>query len=64
MRHALERVANGESKRQVAKGSGIPRSTLTELYNDEERRQMYLEGEHEDERIDVAIDTLRPVTDG
>lgn len=64
VRHALERVANGESKRQVAEGSGIPRSTLTELYNDEKRRQMYLEGEHEDERVDVAIDTLRPLNNG
>lgn len=60
-RHALERVANGESKRQVAKDSGIPRSTLTNLYNKEERRQMYLQGDHEDERITSAIDEFGPL---
>lgn len=61
VRHALERVENGESKRQVAKDSGIPRSTLTHLYNDEERRAMYLAGEHPDERIEAAVGEFGPL---
>lgn len=62
-RHALERVAGGESKRQVASDSGIPRSTLTDLCGDEERKAMYLEGTVEDDRVDVAIDEIRPLSD-
>lgn len=61
VRHALERVASGESKRQVAEDSGIPRSTLTGLYNDEERRKMYLDGEHDDDRVTAAIDDFGPL---
>ncbi|MDQ2051716.1 recombinase family protein [Natronolimnohabitans sp. A-GB9] len=61
VRHALERIASGESKRQVAEDSGTPRSTLTHLYNDEERRQMYLEGDHEDDRTDSAIVEFGPL---
>jgi len=60
-RHALERIANGESKRQVAEDSGIPRSTLTDLY--ENSQNLYLHGEADDERKDTALDELRPLPD-
>lgn len=63
VRHALERVASGESKRQVAANSGIPRSTLTDLYNNENRRQMYLYGEYDDDRVEAAIDDFGPLPD-
>lgn len=61
VRHALERVASSESKRQVAADSGIPRSTLTNIYNNKDRRQMYLRGKHDDDRIKTAIDGFGPL---
>lgn len=63
VRHALERIASGESKRQVAEDSGIPRSTLTDLYNNEKRRQMYLKGEYSDDRVATAIEEFGPLPD-
>lgn len=62
-RHAIERVVAGESKRQVAKDSGIPRSTLSDLCSDEERKAMYLEGTAGDNRVETALDELRPLPD-
>jgi len=61
-RAALERIAGGESKHQVARETGIPRSTLVRFYEDEQRRRMYLRGEEvEDDRLDAALDELRPL---
>ena len=61
-RAALERIARGESKHRVARDTDIPRSTLVRLYDDEERRRMYLTGEEpEDDRLDAAVDELRPL---
>lgn len=63
VRYALERVATGDSKRQVAQDSGIPRSTLTDLYNTKERRKMYLEAKYEDDRVEAAINEFGPLPD-
>jgi hypothetical protein len=61
-RGALERIAQGESKHRVARDTGIPRSTLVRFYEDEQRRRMYLAGEGvEDDRLDAALDELRPL---
>ena len=61
-RAALERIAQGESKHQVARDTSIPRSTLVRFYEDKQRRRMYLVGEGiKDERIDAALDELRPL---
>ena len=61
-RAALERIARGESKHQVARDTGIPRSTLVRFYEDEDSRRMYLTGEGiEDERLDAALEELRPL---
>ena len=61
-RAALACIARGESKHQVARDTGIPRSTLVRLYDDKERRDMYLTGEEPaDERLDAALDELRPL---
>ena len=63
-RAALERIAQGESKHQVARDTGIPRSTLVRFYEDEQRRRMYLAGEGiEDDRLDAALEELRPLSD-
>lgn len=60
-REALSRVARGESKSKVAEESGIAHSTLTRLYS--ERCDLYLAGAAEDERIDAAMDEIRPLQD-
>ena len=52
-RTALARVARGESKRSVAEDTGIPESTLRSLYND--RRELYLRSEADDERVEEAL---------
>jgi DNA invertase Pin-like site-specific DNA recombinase len=63
-RAALERIARGESKHQVARDTGIPRSTLVRFYENEQRRRMYLAGEGvEDDRLDAALEELRPLSD-
>jgi DNA invertase Pin-like site-specific DNA recombinase len=59
VRHALERISGGESKRQVAADSGIPRSTLTDLYDNQ--RDLYMDGETDDDRKDAALDEIRPL---
>lgn len=63
MRDALARIAHGESRVKVSEDTGIPQSTLTRLYD--ERRDLYLAGEGEgyDERVDAAVDELRPLDD-
>jgi DNA invertase Pin-like site-specific DNA recombinase len=59
VRHALERIERGDSKRQVAKESGIPRSTLTNLYDNQ--RAFYVDGETDDDRKDAALNDVRPL---
>ncbi|WP_363463593.1 recombinase family protein [Halogeometricum borinquense] len=62
-REALARIAQGESRTKVAEDTGIPQSTLTRLYDD--RRDLYLAGEGEgyDDRVDAAVEELRPLDD-
>jgi DNA invertase Pin-like site-specific DNA recombinase len=62
-REALARLARGESKHDVAESTGIPRSTLVRLYEDDQRRKMYLDGAAPDDRLDNALDELRPLPD-
>lgn len=60
-REALARLARGESKHKVAESTGIPRSTLVRLYEDNQRRAMYLDGRADDDRLDSALAELRPL---
>jgi DNA invertase Pin-like site-specific DNA recombinase len=62
-RDALSRVAHGESRVKVADDTDIPQSTLTRLYDN--RRDLYLAGEGEgyDDRVDAAVEELRPLDD-
>lgn len=60
-REALARVARGESKSKVAEDTGIAHSTLTRLYKD--RRGLYLTGTAEDDRVDAAVEEVRPLED-
>lgn len=58
-RAALERVRAGESVTSVADATGIPPSTLSRLHD--ERLDLYLAGDPADERIDAALDEIRPL---
>jgi DNA invertase Pin-like site-specific DNA recombinase len=60
-REALARVEAGESYADVAESSGIPESTLRSL--EEDRRELYLAGEADDDRVDAALEDVRPLED-
>jgi len=58
-RAAVERVVGGEDATDVADDVGLPATTLRSLVND--RRDLYLHGETDDERVDTALDDVRPL---
>ncbi|OYR75156.1 recombinase family protein [Halorubrum ezzemoulense] len=60
-REALARVERGEPYADVAESSGIPESTLRSLEDD--RRELYLAGEADDDRVDAALEDVRPLED-
>jgi DNA invertase Pin-like site-specific DNA recombinase len=59
IRSALERVAAGDHAAEVAEDSGLPESTLRELYR--ERSGLYLRADAGDDRVDAALDDVRPL---
>ena len=59
VRAGIERVAGGESIADVADDVGVAASTLRELYND--RPELYLRGEADDDRVDTALEDVRPL---
>ncbi len=61
VREALARVDRGESFATIADDTGIAESTLRSLHQD--RRDLYLGGEAEDERVDNALTDVRPLED-
>jgi len=61
LRAAIERVATGEHRASVAEDIGIAESTLKTAYN--ERTDLYLYGDAEDERVEAAIDEIDPLPD-
>lgn len=60
-RAALERVAAGEAVSDVAEKTGVPSSTLSRLYD--ERADLYLRTAADDDRLNAALDDLRPLAD-
>jgi len=60
LREALARVDRGEPYATVADDAGVAESTLRGL---EDRREMYLAGEADDDRVDAALDEIRPLDD-
>lgn len=60
-REALARVDRGEAYSAVAEDTGVAESTLRNL--ERERRDLYLGGEADDDRVDGALDELRPLDD-
>jgi DNA invertase Pin-like site-specific DNA recombinase len=61
VREALARVDRGEAYADVAADTGVAESTLRSLEAD--RRDLYLAGEADDDRVDEALDDVRPLDD-
>ncbi len=61
VREALARVDRGEPYADVAEDTGVAESTLRSLETD--RRDLYLGGEVEDDRVAEALDDVRPLED-
>jgi len=59
VRSALERVAAGDPVGEVAEDTGLPVTTLRELYRD--RPELYLRADASDDRVDAALEDVRPV---
>ncbi|AOW80118.1 site-specific recombinase, DNA invertase Pin [Halodesulfurarchaeum formicicum] len=55
MADALERVEEGNSYRSVARSLSISRQGLSNIHQDDERRQWYLRGEADDKRVEDAL---------
>lgn len=59
IRSAIERVAAGDPASGVADDTGIPSSTLSRLVD--QRAELYLHGEAADDRVEAAVDDIRPL---
>ncbi len=59
VRSALERVAVGEPVGEVAEDTGLPVTTLREIYRD--HPELYLRAEAGDDRVDAALEDVRPL---
>lgn len=55
---ALEQIDDGKSYRSVASDLICTRQALSKLYQDEHKRQWYLERETDDDRVQSALDEL------
>lgn len=61
VRSAVERVVAGETATDVSGDVGLPVTTLRSLVND--RKDLYLYGETSDERMDTALEDVRPLNE-
>lgn len=61
VRAAIERIVGGESATNVSEDVGIPATTLRTLVND--RADLYLYAETDNDRVDGALEDLRPLED-
>jgi len=59
LRAGLERVAAGEDRASVAGDIGVAVSTLKNAYN--ERAELYLYGDADDERVEAAVAEIEPL---
>ena len=49
-----------QSVNSIARTYGVPQSSLDRIYKDEERRELYLSGETDDERLSTALGERTP----
>ncbi|WP_159357922.1 recombinase family protein [Halorubrum distributum] len=63
MQIAVESVLLNPTKsvNSIARTYGVPQSSLDRVYKDEERRELYLSGETDDERLSTALGEAGPV---
>ncbi|ELZ43059.1 Resolvase domain-containing protein, partial [Halorubrum coriense DSM 10284] len=61
IREAVARVNRGEPYADIAESTGVAESTLRSLEAD--RKDLYLAGEAEDDRVDDALTDVRPLED-
>lgn len=61
VRSALKQIDNGASYRSLAKELPITRQGLSKIHQDDERRSWYLDGEAADDRVDDALEQVRPL---
>jgi DNA invertase Pin-like site-specific DNA recombinase len=59
IRHALERVEQGDSYSEAASGTPVAESTLRTLHD--QRRELYFHAEATDERLQAAVQELKPL---
>ena len=57
---ALKRLEDGESYRSVAKTLSISRQGLSNIHKNPKRREWYLGGESDDERVAEALEEVTP----
>jgi transposase-like protein len=51
-----------QSVNSIARTYGVPQSSLDRIYKDQERRDLYLSGDTDDDRISTAIAEKGPQT--
>jgi DNA invertase Pin-like site-specific DNA recombinase len=61
VREAVERVVAGEQTVDVADDLGLPQSSLSRVAS--ERRELYLRGDADDDRLDAAVEEIEPLPD-
>jgi len=59
LRAGIERIAAGEDRSTVAADIGVAPSTLKTAYD--ERAELYLYGDADDERIEAAVEEIQPL---
>ncbi|MDG5821619.1 recombinase family protein [Natronococcus sp. A-GB7] len=59
LRDALERIDDGESYRSVAEGLPITRQSLSNIYQDSERRKWYLEATADNDAVHAALESVQ-----
>lgn len=61
VRAAIKQLDNGASYRSLAKELPITRQGLSKIHQDEERRAWYLAAEADDDRVNDALEQVRPL---
>lgn len=59
LRDALERIDNGESYRSVAEGFPVTRQSLSNIYQDADRRKWYFEATADNDIVHAALKPVR-----
>ncbi|WP_394743159.1 recombinase family protein [Natronococcus roseus] len=61
LRDALERIDDGESYRSVAEGLPVTRQSLSNIHQNSDRREWYLEATADNDAVHAALGSVRTV---